>query len=349
MSVDAGTNRLALHVIHEERNAAFSVHGGWQLPDHYGDVAAEYQQLRSHAVAYDRSDRTRLMVSGTDAGVVLGAVFGEAAAELQEGRALRAVALDSDGCIADLVLIARTGGIAYVVMGEPGRGAGTLTRLHSATGPGYDVLLEDRTATTCLIGIAGPAAADVAARQLNEALPARLPPLHATPFEFHGFRALAVRTSGLGEDGFELMLAPQVGEHLLGLLGAAGVPLAGFAAHEIARIESGVPAFAPDLETGLTPAEADLTTALGLPPTTPARVLSALLFTGANAPSAGTPALAGEVVVGQLRSSARSFALDAAVGIAVLDQERSQPGTEITAGGEVALVAQKPLYRRRKT
>ena len=40
MSVDAGTNRLALHVIHEERNAAFSVHGGWQLPEHYGDVAA---------------------------------------------------------------------------------------------------------------------------------------------------------------------------------------------------------------------------------------------------------------------------------------------------------------------
>ena len=349
MSVDAGTTRLALHVIHEEHNAAFAVHGRWQLPEHYGEIATEYEQLRSHAVAYDRSDRTRLMVSGTDAGVVLGAVFGESASELEEARAVRAATLDGDGRITDLVLIARTGGIAYVVIGEPGRGGGTLARLEAATRPGFDIGIEDRTATTCLIGIAGPGAAQVAAEQLNEALPARLPAMHATPFEFHGFRALAVRTSGLGEDGFELMVAPQVAEHLIGLLGGAAVPLAGFGAQEIARIEAGIPAFSPDLETGLTPAEADLTTALGLPPAAPAKVLSALLFENTTMPAVGTPALAGEAVVGELRSGARSFALDAAVGIAVLDQEESQPGTEITVGGELALVAQKPLYRRRKT
>ncbi len=344
-----GANRLALHTIHEARGAAFSLRGGWRIPEEYGGREGEYARLRAHAVAFDRSDRTRLLVSGTDAALALAAVFGPTAGELEEGRATRAATLDGNGRIADLALIARTGGIAYIVMGEPGRGARTAAMLEAAVGERYDMRIEDRTATTCLVGIAGPAAATVAAQHINEALPPRLPPLHAAPFEFHGFRALAVRTSGLGEDGFELMVAPPVAEHLLGLLEEVGVGLAGFAAQEIARIEAGVPTFTPDLETGLTPAEAGLSAALGLPGETPARVLSALLFEGKRTPPVGTPALADGQVAGELRSSARSFALDAAAGLAILKRNHSHPGTAISVGGEPALVAQKPLYRRRKT
>lgn len=345
---DPGVNRLALHAVHETLGATFALHGGWRLPETYGDPEDEYARLRSNAVAFDRSDRTRLLVSGTDAGAVLGAVFGAAAGELEEGRAVRAAALDDAGRIADLALVARTGGIAYIVMGEPGRGASTLAMLEAAVGEGYDVVIQDRTATTCLVGIAGPGAADAAARHVNDALPPRLPSMHAAPFEFHGYRALAVRTSALGEDGFEFMVAPPVAEHLLGLLEAGGIGPAGAAAQEIARIEAGVPAFTPDLETGLTPTEAGLGEALGLPPEEPPRLLSALLFEGFATPPVGAPALAEGQVVGELRSCARSFALDAAVGLAILNLDRSQPGTAISVGGERALVAQKPLYRRRK-
>ena len=346
---ETGINRLALHAVHEALGATFELRGGWRLPETYGDSEDEYARLRSNAVAFDRSDRTRLLLSGTDAGTVLEAVFGREAGELEEGRAVRAAALDAMGRIADLALIARTGGIAYMVMGEPGRGATTLAMLEGAVGEGYDVVIQDRTATTCLVGIAGPGAAAAAAQHVNEALPPRLPSMHAAPFEFHGYRALAIRTGGVGEDGFELMVAPPVAEHLLGLLQSAGVGLAGMAAQEVARIEAGVPAFAPDLDTGLTPAEAGLSAALGLPLEEPPRLLSALLFEGDRTPPVGTPALAEEQVVGELRSCARSFALDAAAGLAILNLDRSHPGTAISVGGESALVAQKPLYRRRKT
>lgn len=345
---EAGINRLALHAVHEALGATFSLHAGWRLPQTYGDSEDEYARLRSQAVAFDRSDRTRLLVSGEDAGTVLGAVFGAAAGELEEGRAVRAAALDAAGRIADLALVARTGGIAYIVMGEPGRGEATLAMLEGAVGEGYDAVIQDRTATTCLVGVAGPGAAEAAAQHVNEALPPRLPSMHASPFEFHGYRALAIRTSSVGEDGFEFMVAPPVAEHLLGLLEASGVGLAGMGAQEIARIEAGVPAFTPDLETGLTPAEAGLGEVLGLPPDEPERMLSALLFEGTATPPVGTPALADEQVVGELRSCARSFALDASAGLAILNRNRSHPGTPILVGGERALVAQKPLYRRRK-
>ena len=237
---ETGINRLALHAVHEALGATFELRGGWRLPETYGDSEDEYARLRSNAVAFDRSDRTRLLLSGTDAGTVLEAVFGREAGELEEGRAVRAAALDAMGRIADLALIARTGGIAYMVMGEPGRGATTLAMLEGAVGEGYDVVIQDRTATTCLVGIAGPGAAAAAAQHVNEALPPRLPSMHAAPFEFHGYRALAIRTGGVGEDGFELMVAPPVAEHLLGLLqsaggGAGGHGRAGSGAHRGGR------------------------------------------------------------------------------------------------------------------
>lgn len=342
-----GPNRLALHAVHEAHGAQFATHAGWLLPETYGDAGGEYERLRSRAAACDRSERTRLMVSGTDAALALGAVFGPAAAELEEGRAARVAALDGAGRIADLCLVARTGGIAWAVMGEPARGTVTAGLLNPARGPGHDVRVEDRTATTCLIAIAGPAAAETVAKAVHEALPARLPALHALPFEFHGYRALAVRASDLGEDGFELMTAPPVAEHLLALLAEAGAPPAGFRAREIARIETGVPAFTPDLETGLTPAETGLAAALGRPDEACARTLAPLLFEGRATPPAGTPALADGEVAGELRSCARSFALDAAAGLAILNREHARPGTRLSVGGEPALVARSPLYRRR--
>ncbi|MGH2633207.1 MAG: hypothetical protein ACRDG3_07340, partial [Tepidiformaceae bacterium] len=76
----------------------------------------------------DRSQRSRLLVTGTDASVVLGQVFAGYLDELEEARAVRAVALDQQGIIRDVAVVARTGAIAYLVIGEPGQRAETLGR-----------------------------------------------------------------------------------------------------------------------------------------------------------------------------------------------------------------------------
>ena len=106
---EAGINRLALHSVHEAFGATFALERGWRLPKTYGDSEDEYARLRSKAAAFDRSDRTRLLVSGTDAALLLEAVFGEVARELDEGQSVRAAALSKSGNITDLSLIARMG------------------------------------------------------------------------------------------------------------------------------------------------------------------------------------------------------------------------------------------------
>ncbi|MBI2766784.1 MAG: hypothetical protein HYX53_12865 [Chloroflexi bacterium] len=347
MTDPARVYHLALRDVHASLGATFAVHTGWSLPERYGDFAAEHTAIRGHAALVDRSQRSRFIVSGTDALDVLQATFTGHLRELEEGRAMRTVALDDAGRIRDLALVARTGGIAYLVVGEPGQRFETRERLQAAAGPDFDVRIDDRTETTCLLGLAGPAAADVACEHLSDGLPARLQQLHAVTFEFHGFRTLATRTSDLGEDGFEFMLAPPVAQHVIETLRGAGVPLAGTAAQEVARVESCIPAFDPDLAPGLSPAEADLDLLLGIPGGADARILAAVLIESETILDPGTPLLAAGARAGELRSCVRSPALGATLGLAIIASRSALPGIELELAGHRAMVVAKPFYRRR--
>ena len=118
-------------------------------------------------------------------------------------------------------------------------------------------------------------------------------------------------------------------------------------AHEIARLEACVPAFAPDLEPGLTPAEADLDVLLGVEGGEAQRVLAgALLESGDPVPTA-TPLTIGGHGVGEVRSCVHSPRLDATIALALLPVELAMPGTALEAGGVRGTVVAKPFYRRR--
>lgn len=339
---------LALRDLHTAMGATFEVHDGWSLPMQYGDAEAEHAALRNAAVVFDRSHRSRILVTGTDAMDVLAAVFAGHVNELDEGRAMRTVAVDADGNIRDLVLIARTGGIAYMVSGEPGQRTETMERLQAAVGADFDVRIDDRTETTCLIGLAGPGAAEVASAHISNTITPRLPSMHCLAMEFHGFRTLVVRTSDTGEDGFEFTVAPAVAQHVIETLRTAGTPLAGRQAMEWARVEACVPAFDPDLATGLSPAEADLDVLLGVPGGRDSRIMSALLIDTSNPLPPGTPVLAAGRTVGELRSCVHSPGLKATIALGIIESREALPGRTFDVGSATASIVSKPFLRRRQ-
>lgn len=338
---------LALREWHAAAGATFAVHGSWSLPEHYGDPAAEHRALREAAAVADLSHHSRFLVTGTDAAEVLGSAFAGHFEELEEARALRTAALDEAGRIRDVALIARTGGIAYLAAGEPGQREETLERLRSATGRDFDVRVDDRTESTCWLALAGPRAGEVIEQHLQEGLAPRLQRMQAAAFEFHGFRALAVRTSDVGEDGFLFMVAPAVAQHMLETLREAGVALAGRAAWDCARLEACIPAFDPDLAAGLTPAEADLDVVLGLPGGAEGRILSAVLIEGDAPLPPGTLVRHEGTPVGELRSCAWSFGLRSVIGLAIVASRVALPGTALDLNGVPATIVAKPFLRRR--
>jgi aminomethyltransferase len=331
---------------HAGWGATFGHVGDWNLPTFYTNRDTECAVLRNSAAAFDGSHRSRFLLSGTDAVTILSTVFGGLVGELEEGRAVRAAALRPDGTIADLALIARTGGIAYTVVGEPGQRFETYARLQAAAPADFDARIDDRSESTCLIGIAGPQAADVAREHLSEGLPARLQSLHCVAFEFHGFRSLAVRTSATGEDGFELVLAPAVAQHLLDTLRAAGVALVGSEALDVARLEAAIPAFDPDLTPGLTPAEADLDLLLGLEGGAAARMLAGLLLDGPPV-APGTLVHLGGAEIGEVRSCLRSPTLNSTIALGIIESRHAFPGVSVRIGAAEGTIVAKPFYRRR--
>ena len=346
MSTPARLYHLALRDLHAAAGTRFHSRLGWSLPTDYSDPVAELAAIRNDAAILDRSHRSRFIVTGTDAGEVLSAVFAGRVEELEEGRAMRTVALDGQGLIRDIVLVARTGGIAYLVAGEPGQRFETAERLRAAVQPSWDARVDDRTETTCLIGVAGPGAAKAVETHLAEALPARLQPLHIVTFEFHGFRSLAMRTSDAGEDGFEFMFAPAVAQHAIETLRDGGVPLAGDLAQEVARVEACIPAFSPDLETGLTPTQSGLDALLGIPGGAGGRMLSAILIESEEAVAAGTLVRVRGRAAGEVRSCVRSAALNATIGLAMIDDRYAVPGTALDVAHVLATVVAKPFLRR---
>ncbi|MEX2080470.1 MAG: glycine cleavage T C-terminal barrel domain-containing protein [Dehalococcoidia bacterium] len=339
---------LAMREVHLAAGARMYERGGWSIPEDFGDQAAEYRALREGAAVMDRSQHSRYMVTGTDALDLLRAALLGHVEDLEEGRAMRSAWLDEDGKIGDLLLVARTGGIAYLVSGEPSRRLQTLERLRDAAGEGWDVEVSDRTESTCLVALAGPAAAQVAGRYLSDALPGRVRPMQASAFEFHGFRALAIRSSDTCDDGFQLMLAPAVAQHIFETLAHAGIPLAGDAAHNVARVEACIPAWDPDLEPGLTPAQADIDVALGIPGGDEGVILSGVLVEGPRL-TPGTALTSEGRTVGQVRSCVLSGLGGATIGLAILESAQATPGTELRAGEARVTVVAKPFYRRRRT
>ncbi|HEY5475749.1 MAG TPA: glycine cleavage T C-terminal barrel domain-containing protein [Tepidiformaceae bacterium] len=338
---------LLLHDMHLAAGATFAAYCGWSLPHDYGDAIAEYRAFRSSAAAVDRSFQSRLLVTGGESQALLVSVFGETIDELQEAEAIRTVALDNDGTVRDFAVVARTGAASFLIIGEPGQRQETARRLRDAILADWDVRVDDRTETTCLVGIVGPEAAMVVSNHLSDGLPDRVPGMHCVAFEALGFRSLAIRISDTGDDGFALMLAPGVARHAFESVRAAGVSLAGHAAQTVARVEACIPAFSPDLEVGLNPAEADLAGLVSGASGPVRRMLSAMRIGGDVAPATGVPITLGPTAIGEVRSSVRSPLLASTIALCVVEARQSLPGTVLDVAGSPTTVVTKPFYRRR--
>ena len=146
------------------------------------------------------------------------------------------------------------------------------------------------------------------------------------------------------------MVAPAVAQHMIETLRAAGIPLIGESAHEWARVEACVPAYRPDLEAGLSPAEADLDVLLGLDAGADGepgarRILAALLSEG-DAVTGDKVLLQGRAV-GEVRSAVRLPGRDGSYALALMETTVALPGTELDVAGNHASIVAKPFLRRR--
>ena len=358
--------RTVLNSAHDAAGAQFCAYHGWEIPENFGSVEAEYQALRHAAGIVDLSFRGKLVATGEDRARFLQGMLSNDVEQLQPGQGNYCFLLNAQGHIlADLNVLVQPERLLLDC--EP-----LVTEKLRMTLERYiimdEVELEDRSADLGTLAVEGPAALQVVSAALGvealrlETLPAE-PLAHLSPDGKSDF--LLVRTAlttVLTGEGFWIVAPtehlPNFWQKLTRAAGPLGGQPVGLAALEVARIEAGVPRYGADIEERIIPQETGQFRALSFTKGCYVgqeivervrsrgrvnRKLVGLVAAAGSVLRAGMKIAAGDRDVGRVTSAAHSFALGKPIALAYLRHEFSEPGSQVEVEGTTAEVAPLPF------
>jgi aminomethyltransferase len=327
---------------------------GWEMPVQYEGVRQEHVTVRTAAGMFDVSHMGEIETSGPEAEAFLQRVLSNDVERLADGGAQYSVICRDDGGVLDDLFTYRLGERFLTVTN-----AANHERDHSwfaQHAESFDVEVEDAAERWAMLAVQGPDAREAVAGLAEGELPSRM---RTATIAVAGAECLVCGTGYTGEDGVELLLAPERAPALWDALLRAGVRPAGLGARDTLRLEVCFHLYGNDLSLDRTPIEAGLGWACkletgfigaeALARAEPEETLAAFAFTGPGIPRQGNPVStpAGEGVV---TSGTLSPCLETGIGMAYLPREAAEPGTpvEVDVRGRprAAEVREKPLYRR---
>ena len=205
-----------------------------------------------------------------------------------------------------------------------------------------------------MLAVQGPEARTAVTRVADGELPARM---RTASLELAGAECLVCGTGYTGEDGVEVLAAPEHAPALWEALLAEGVAPAGLAARDTLRLEACFHLYGNDLSLDRNPIEAGLawcckldTGFIGadaLRGIEPAERLVPFAFTDRGIPRRGNQVRTA-VGAGVVTSGTLSPCLEVGIGLAYVPAAASEPGTaiEVDVRGKLraAEVRRKPLY-----
>jgi tRNA-modifying protein YgfZ len=325
---------------------------------------AAYRAARHRAASIDRSDRGRILVTGTDRASYLQGLLTNDIAALREGTGCYAAYLTPQGrMISDLYLY-ELGDAILIALPRHAKDA-VLTKLDRLIFT-EDASVRDVTDAFSEVAMVGPAAADAAGAIIGNAASAQIRALaeHGNVrVDFDGSPAIVTRITDTGAQGFEIYVERAKAEDLRSRLDAAGVVPVDAETAETLRIEAGVPVFGRDMNEETIPLEAGIegravsftkgcyvgqeviVRVLHRGHGRVARKLVGLTIDGNRVPSAGAPVRAGDREAGQVTSSALSPALDKPIALAYVHRDFVEPGTLVSVDGARAAVTGLPFVR----
>jgi len=296
------------------------------------ELDAQYRQLREECGLLDRSERGKLMISGSEAAEFLQGQLTNDVEALDVGEGIYAALLDRKGHIqADMRVLRPDADELWV---DTEAAALETVRRHLETYKiGRQVAIADLTAERAILSLIGPRSVELAGS-------APLPEHACEAVAVNGIECLAVGTA----EGIDLVAKTADASRLREALLAAGAGEIAPAAAEILRIEAGRPRFGAEMSTETMPAEAGIVEAavsftkgcyIGQEPVArlhyrgrPNRRLCGLVLSAPAGP--GTPLRLGEKEVGAIASACVSPARGA-IALAVVRRE-AETGAELAVG-----------------
>jgi aminomethyltransferase len=348
--------RTPLHDRHAAAGARLVPFAGWEMPVQYEGVRQEHLAVRRHAGVFDVSHMGQVETTGPDAEAFLQRLLSNDVTKLAEGGAQYSLLCREDGGVVDDLFTYRL----------PGDGPRFLTVTNASNhardhawlaehADAFDVTVTDAADRYAMLAVQGPEARATVAKLADGELPARM---RTATLAVAGAKALVCGTGYTGEDGVELLVAPERAGEVWDALIAAGVAPIGLAARDTLRLEACFHLYGNDLSLDRNPIEAGLAWACkfdtgfigadALRGFEPVEQLVPFAFTGPGIPRQGNP-VATEHGDGVVTSGTMSPCLEVGIGMAYVPAAAAQPGTpiQIDVRGKLrdAEVRGKPLYK----
>ena len=315
--------------------------GGYEVPDHYGDVQSEYRSARTAAVVVDRSPRGKLLVRGSDRDRFLHGMLTNTVEGLGPDQGNHAAITDPKGSTqADLHLYRR--GDHFLIETEPGLHP-KVTEFLDRYLIGDDVEIEDVTERYAIVGVQGPDSPG-----LMNALGAdvgELAPYASTPAG--SVDATVVKRSYTGEIGYDVWVEADGAPGVWRSLVEAGASPAGEAAIEVLRVEAGLPKYGVDVDGRVVPLEGGMADTVDFEKGCfigqevlakmqnlgkPRRYLVGVAVEGEDPIEPETEISVEGKKVGWTGSSVKSIALDRSIALASIRRGFEIPGQVVSLG-----------------
>ena len=328
---------------------------GWEMPVQYEGIRQEHLAVRARAGLFDVSHMGQVETGGPDAEAFLQRVFSNDLAKLSDGGAQYSVMCRDDGGVLDDLFTYRIGDRFLTVTNASNHERDFAWLQQHADE--FDVEVRDVADRYAMLALQGPDARAILERHLDGEAPARMRTARARVADR---TVLVCGTGYTGEDGVELLVAPEDATAVWDALTGDGAHPVGLGARDTLRLEVCFHLYGNDLSEDRNPVEAGLgwvckpeTGFIGSDAITaagdPADKLVPFAFTGPGIPRQGNPieTADGEGVV---TSGTMSPCLEIGIGMGYVPVAAAEPGTpiEVDVRGKkrAAEVRKRPLYSK---
>jgi aminomethyltransferase len=358
--VEAGTlRRTPLYEAHVGAGAKLVPFAGWEMPVEYDGIRAEHLRVREACGVFDVSHMGEIATEGPEAAELLQRLLSNDVSKIQIGGAQYSCLCREDGGALDDLFTYRIATDQYLTVTNAANHVRDL-EWFEAHAVEFNVQVRDRIDDFAMLAVQGPDARAIVARLAEGELPVRF---RTEELTIAGSPALVCGTGYTGEDGVELLLAPEAAGAVWDALIGAGASPAGLGARDTLRLEVNYCLYGNDLTEERTPIEAGLgwcvkedTGFIGsdacrrVRDEGPKEILEPFVITEAGIPRQGNRILSSDDDVGEVTSGTMSPSLGVGIGMGYVQADLAEPGTEIEIDvrgkRRAAEIRERPLYEK---
>ncbi|MEA5533456.1 glycine cleavage system aminomethyltransferase GcvT [Crocosphaera sp. XPORK-15E] len=355
-------SRTPLYDLIIEQKARMTEFSGWEMPVQFTGLKLEHEAVRNNVGMFDISHMGKFSLQGQDLIASLQSLVPSDLTKLTSGQAQYTVLLNPEGGIIDDIIVYYQSEQEAMIIVNAGTKDKDKTWIlsHLATTP---ITLTDLSEEQVLLAVQGP-------ESLTKLQPFVDDDLSQLQFFGHlktkvlGKPAFIARTGYTGEDGFEVMVAPEVGQELWRSLAVNGVTPCGLGARDTLRLEAAMCLYGQDIDDHTSPLEAGLKWLVHLESKGDfigrevlekqatagvKRRLVGLQMEGRHIARHGYPIVSEGEIVGEVTSGTLAPTVGKAIALAYVPTELSKIGkkVEVEIRGKLypAKVVKKPFYK----